>query len=346
MARAKQKRITIPRLIILALLILVMIMGAWLGIRTLLVNALVGSIKTLETEGYEIGHSGLIMAGFPFTVIASSADISVRAPTSVLPDPAKNWSVKTNRLELRSLTISPLSWDLQHSGNLRIDMRGPQGERYMFDIAPANIDASTAMSMKGQLKSAKLEIGRAQIDALIGTPPIITMLDSLHADIKVSANTAILSLRSNNIRLSPKIPGPLDNVLGRKLELAELNATLENWILLEQGGGQNWIDNGGRVRANHWAALWGPLDMVGDFDIGFKNGLPEGVINIRIKKPKSLIDRLSAAGLIEESQTRQAKGFLSLIETSDDNRKPIQITIKNGVVKYGFIPLYTFGTRG
>ncbi|MBL4854628.1 MAG: DUF2125 domain-containing protein [Robiginitomaculum sp.] len=342
MTKAKKKLITIPRLIILALLILVMIMGAWLGIRTLLVNALVGNIKALEIEGYEVGHGGLTMAGFPFTVIASSTNISVRAPSSVLPDPVKNWSIKADRLKLRSPTISPLSWDLQHSGNLRIDMRGPQGERYMFDIAPANIDARAAVSMKGSLKSATFTMSRAQIDALIGTPPVVTMLDNLSAEIKVSANTAKLSLHSNDIRLSPKIPGPLDNILGRKLELVELNADLENWSQLEQGGAQNWIENGGRVRADHWAMLWGPADMVGDFDISFKNGLPEGVINIRIKKPGSLIDTITDTGLIEKKQARQAKGFLSLIETGEDNRKSIQITIKDGIVKYGFVPLYEF----
>jgi len=342
MANAKRKLITIPRLIILALLGLGMLMGAWLGIRALLVKAIVGGIETLETEGYEVGHGGLVMAGFPFTVIASSADISVRAPTSALPDPTKNWSVKTDRLELRSPVLSPLSWDAQHSGKLRIDMRGPQGERYMFNVAPANIDASAAVSIKGKLKSANLTMSRAQIDALIGTPPVITMLDGLSAQIQVSANTAKLSLRGNDIRLSPKIPGPLDNILGRKLELVELNADLENWSQLEQGGGQNWVENGGRIRADHWAVLWGPADMIGDFDISFKNGLPEGVINIRIKKPARLIDIITSAGRIEEKQARQVKGFLSLIEASNDNRKPIQITIKDGTVKYGFIPLYDF----
>ncbi len=340
MRKAKNKLITIPRLIILALLVLAMIMGVWLVVRSLMVNVVTDGTKTLEAEGYAVSHDELTLAGFPFKVIANSANISVRAPTSSLPDPSKNWAIKTAALELRSQTINPLSWDLRHRGRLRIDMQNPLGERYRFNIAPANIDASATVSLTGQLKSAQLNIGPAQINALRGAPPLITKLDGMSAELKISDNAAILTMGSENIHLSPQIIRPLDTLLGQKLTLVELNATLENWSSLEQGGAQNWTDNGGRIWADHWAVLWGSADMVGDFDIGFKNGLPEGVINIRIKKPKRLIDKLAEAGLVEERQARQIKGFLTLIKTSDDNRKPVQITIKDGSVKYGFIPLY------
>jgi len=342
MSNTKKPLITIPRLILLALLVIAIIIGGWLALRTVMVNVIMNNIKTLEAEGYEVGHAGLTMAGFPFSVIANSEAVLIRAPTSAVPDPTKNWAVKLDAVELRSPILSPLSWDIRHRGKIGIDMHDARGVRYIFDMTPANIDASAAMSLGGRLKHANLKIDQARFVAPTGNPPIIAMFGGLRANIKISENTAKLSMGSGDIRLSQKLPRLIGETLGRELALIELNANLENWALLEQYGAQNWMEGGGRIHAEHWAVLWGPADMVGDFNISFKNGLPEGVINIRIKRPKNLLNRLSDTGLVPAQQAFQIKGFLSLIKTSDDDRKPVQITIKDGIVKYGFIPLYKF----
>ncbi len=342
MSKTKKTLITMPRLILLTLLVMAAIVGGWLALRSVMVNIIMSNIKILEAEGYEVGHAGLTMAGFPFSIIANSEDILIRAPASNLPDPTKNWAVQIDDVELRSPVLSPLSWDIHHRGNIDIDMRDGRGVRYVFAMTPANIDARAAVSLGGRLKSAKLKIDHARFDAPTGNPPIVTMFDGLNADIRISENTAKLSMDSSNIRLSEKLPRLVGASLGRELALVELNASLENWALLEQNGVQSWIEEGGRITAKHWAVLWGPADMVGDFDISFNNGKPEGVVNIRIKNPKTLIDRLADAGLVKAEQASQIKGFLSLIKANDDDRKLVQITIKDGIVKYGFIPIYTF----
>ena len=342
MARARKKIITIPRLIILALIVMLVTMGMWIFLRSVLVKGLITGIGNLENQGYEIAHGGLTVSGFPFSIDASTNEISVRAPVSPRPDPSKNWSVRTDKLDLNSFVFTPLSWNLQHKGQMRIDMRGPDGERYMFDVAPANVKADIAVSITGTLKSAHLDMGTANFDGLVGTPPVISKINGLTSEIKVTDNTGHIRMQAEGLRLSPKIPGMLDNILGRKLTLVELNADIGNWALLETSDAATWMASGGHIRSKHWVVNWGQADIIGDFDITFNDGLPQGKIGIRIKNPKPLLAKVVEAGLIPEKYLGTVNGLISLSESDDDGRKSIDLTIKDGVVKMGFITLFEF----
>jgi len=337
-----RKLVTVPRLVILCLLILVLIMGAWIYVRGALVKGFVGSIANLESQNYQIGHDGLSISGFPFSVTAETNNVRIRAPISDRPDPTKNWSVKSDNLRMYSATLTPLSWNLEHRGQMRIDMRGREGERYMFDITPAAIDGRAAYSMAGTLKSARIDIGRAQLDSLVGTPPIISQFGKIGAEIKVSDNTGRISMSATDIRLSPKISSMLDNILGRKLTLIALDANIENWALLEAEGAEPWMAANSRIQSEHWAVSWGRADIIGDFDITFKNGSPEGTVHLRIKRPEPLLQKLIENKLIPKQYAGMAKTLVALQKPQDDGRKPIEITIKDGVVKTGFIPIFKF----
>lgn len=340
--KTKNKIITLPRLIILALLLMLLLMGTWIFLRNTLVKGLITNIASLESQGYEISHGGLTVEGFPLSLNASSRDILVRAPISSMPDPTKSWSVKMDNVNVQSATVTPLSWDISHSGQMRIDMRGQAGERYMFDVTPADIEARAAVSARGTLKSARFDMARAQLDSLVGTPPVISKIEYLDGDIKVEDTIARITLHAEDLRLSPKIPSVLDNILGRKLALAELNANIDNWPLMEASGGDAWKAAGGRISSEHWAVLWGKADMTGSFDISFKNGKPEGKIQIRIKDPKPLINKITATGLIPAQYSSTINTLINLQETEDDGRKAVNLTIKSGTVKMGFITLFEF----
>ncbi len=310
--------------------------------RGIMVKSLIGGIANLEKQNYEIGHGGLSVAGFPFTLDASTNNVSIRAPLSETPDPTKNWSIKSDSLRAHSATLTPLSWNVEHRGQMRIDMRGRNGERYMFDIAPANINAHMVVNTAGKLKLARFEMGRAQLDSLVGTPPLISQLGTLGAGIKISGDIGRVSAMGQNFRLSPKIPNILDNILGRKLALVELDADITNWSILETDGVNAWLATNSRINSEHWAIKWGDADIIGNFNLVFKNGLPEGKIHIRIKKPKPLIQKIIESNPDFEQYAVQANMLISLKETEADGRKSVDITIKNGEVKMGFIPLFKF----
>ncbi|HHI88814.1 MAG TPA: DUF2125 domain-containing protein, partial [Hellea balneolensis] len=87
----KKRLLTIPRLIILGLILFLGLMGLWFFLRDTLVRGLVQGIETLEAEGYQIGHGGLSVSGFPFSLSAQTQNISIKAPTGPTEDPGKNW---------------------------------------------------------------------------------------------------------------------------------------------------------------------------------------------------------------------------------------------------------------
>ena len=339
MSKTKKRLLTWPRLIIVGLVLFLCLMGLWFFLRDTLVKGLVQGIQTLESEGYQIGHGGLNVSGFPLSLTAHSQTISIKAPSGDPQDLSKNWAIKADQVDIKTKTLYPLAWSVEHSGNMRIDMRGPRGERYMFDIMPANIDAQITASIKGHLKSARLDIGRTQLDALIGTPPILSKMQGLKARIEIEGNIGEFSLDVNNLLLSPKLPGAVEGVLGRKVSRLAIHGNLDNWSTLEREGVEVWSKKGGHLKATDWQVLWGSADMIGDFDFVFKNGLPEGILHIRMKKADELVDKITRARPEEGIDSQKIKGFLSLIKPDADGRQSVELTVRDGVLRYGFIPL-------
>ncbi len=337
----KHRFLTWPKLIIALLICGLALMGFWIYMRDAIVRGVSDTINTLEDEGYKIGHGGLMVDGFPLSLRAKSKDVIITAPKSKLPDPSKNWSLKADQLQLKTATLTPLSWEIFHTGKLRIDMRGQQGERYMFDISPANITAHIAASVKGQIKKADLKMGPAQLDSLVGTPPIIYKIDATQARLTTSGQVGNFDMAVQGVLLSPATKGLLDNILGRRISQAHLSARIDNFQLLETQGLWAWQQNG-HITSDDWQILWGLADMMGDFDITFKDGVPSGSIKIRLKNAEKLVEKIGVLGLLDAKQSKQMHGFLSVLKTNADGRKEIELTLQNGDLLYGFTPLYHF----
>jgi len=338
----RKKLITLPRLIILGIIVMIIIIGVWLALRAALVKGMTTGIATMETQGYQIGHGGLSVTGFPFTLNATTDKLSIRAPLSQDLDPSKNWSLGAAQLRLKSATLTPLSWSLNHRGNMRVDLRAQSGERYMFDIDPANIDARLAVTVGGKLKFAEIKTDRIQLNPLLGTPPPLLSAEGLSARFKRSGKTGNVRIRGRDLVISELALGNMNDILGRNLSAAELDLRIENWADLERKSSDIWMQNGGRLTSEHWALSWGQLDFIGDFDIGFKDGLPEGVIHVRIKNTAALLDTLIERELVPKAFTNQARKLVASLKTGDDDRNPLEFSIRNGQINYGFIPLYKF----
>jgi len=339
---SKKKLITIPRIIILLLIIMLAIAGSWLGLRSLVASSMTNSIAELEQEGYEIGHGGLSVSGFPFVVDARTHNVSIAAPSSFEIDPSKNWTVKMDEVDVYSSTFTPLSWSALHSGEMRVDMRGIDGERYMFDVSPAEISADVAYSLSGNLKRLHTDINHTRLNSLVGAEPPVLALGGGRADLTVKSDQGQLDILVKDVVLTEKYLGVANNILGRDLSRVSVKAGIENWSLLEAGDTVSWLNSPSRITCKDWQVLWGDADFVGDFDIGFVDGLPEGVIRFRVKNSNELLRKVINADLIPGPTLVQLGAYLNGLESDSDGRKQIEITIRNGVVKYGFITLYKF----
>ncbi len=340
----KTKRIffTLPRLIILGLFFLVSIFCLWLFLRSVLTKSLTNGIENMEIQGYRIGHGGIDITGFPFSIQTQSGNISVQAPSGDKTDVTKNWSVKLDQVSAKSATLAPLSWNFVHNGSARIDMHGVTGERYMFDVVPANLTTHASVSFNGTLKKADFNLGPSIFKPLVGTPPILSALENIKGDFSTSGTTGNLLLTGEKLIIQERALGALRNILGRELQHIEMDIDIYNWPTLQQNGPLYWQENMGRLASNKLVLKWGQIDFVGDFDIRFNEGTPDGTMHFYIKDTASLFDQLTQIGFINPAISGQAKLFLSTLKTDENGRQKIELTLRDNKLKYGFITLYQF----
>ncbi len=331
----KSKLFTLPRLIIFLLVIMVAIMCMWLGLRALLVNKIVSNIKQYQAQGYQINHGGLSITGFPFNIETNSRNVSVGAPNGQ--------SIKLGQLDLHTSIFKPLTWSFRHQGNMRIDVRGKMGERYLFDAIPARLSADAAIGFSGQLQSANFHINTPiQFQSLVGTPLPIRSIKQLNARFNAAQTTGAVNISSQEIVLSTQVQNIILQTFGGKIEYINMESKITNWPVLQNQGTQIWQSIGGKIVSDAFNIKWGDLDVIGDFHIQFKNNLPDGTVRFQIKDAGLMLDRLMNKGIVPKNFSTQIKLLLATLKTDKNNRKELIITINNGVVKYGFFTLYKF----
>ena len=340
--KTHKKLITFPRIIILALTGMVGVLCFWLFLKSTLIKAIEKKMHNIESQGYQLIHEGLFVSGFPFTLRASAPSISLHKPRTPRDLSGGNWTVKLDRLNIQTATLSPLSWTLQHSGTARVDMHGFNNTRYMFDINPAKLNAQAVVDLRGHVKTALFDISTAKVKTLIGTPPPLLAFESINGHLEVQGTEAKMSITAKNLKATDVYLGKIQNVLGEKITRIHLDATIKNWSVLENTGAQNWQYMDGRVQSKNWELHWGNVDLTGDFNIGFGENGPEGIVHIRVKDIASLVEDLRDAGLIKSGLAQQAQFFLGQLATDETGRQELELVIRDHKVKYGFLTIYKF----
>lgn len=345
MSRTRNKKFfTLPRLIIWALLAMLVTFGLWLFLRGAIVKGMTTGIQNAEAQGYQIGHGGLSVTGFPFTVSANSNAVSVRAPTSQFNDPSKNWAITLDQLTAESATFTPLSWAVHHKGTARVDMRSSAGHRYMFDIAPANINADARMGIGGTLKTAHMDMGPSRLSPLVGNPPAIVEIGGVKANLTTNDTQAVISFDANDLVVSEDVLGLLKPITGTQLNTFNFDAIVYNWPLLEKQGVDVWQRKGGHITVSQASLMWGKFDIVCDLEIQFRDGVPEGSLNLNIRNPVDLIQGLADSGAIKLNpiMSTQISRLVDELEVDENGRTGLELSFKNHQIKYGFLPIGTY----
>ena len=335
-----RKIFSIPGLIVLVVILIIAYFGLWMALKSTIVTGVTNTITQLENEGYRVEHGGLSIGGFPFSIDARSPNIVIRTTPNSVAATMGNWAIDTNEVDLYSPTLSPLSWTLRHRGELGVDMRINDGARYMFDVSPANIYVDIAYSLSGKLKSLHTDISRTQLNPLLGAEPAVLGLAGLRADINIKEGNGMVDFLAKDIVMSQNALGVAHGALGQTISRLALTGEIENWSLIETKGVATWLLSQSKIKSDDWQLLWGPVDIVGGFNISFKNNQPEGVIRFRVKNIDALIESLIAMNLIDASFAGQLGPVVDSLEVDQDGRKSIEITIRDGVVKYGFFTLF------
>lgn len=286
----------------------------------------------LQNSKTEVSHDGLYVSGFPFRLKASMNNIMVR----------DDWALVLTQLTARSSPASPLSWSMRHRGNIRADVRSPDGTRYMFDIEPARFDLAAKANLMGVLKKLRYRGDQFRLQSLIGAVPALQSAGPAEIDFRKRGADGHLHLKAHNIVIAPQILGPLGGVFGGTIEGASFKGQFSKWTELQKKGFAQWSSATQTITIEDGEMLWGRLDVKFNADLETVRGFPQGIISLHIKRPGLLLGAAVENGLLPEPQQAQIAAFLSAIDTDADGRKTVQLSLTDRRLKYGFIPLYEF----
>ena len=297
----------------------------WATGRSVMIGRITTSFDNLETEGYVIDHAGLSAGGFPFLFRSSLTDPQIISPSSQ----AKPWSIKADYLTLQSRTITPLHWHAMHHGEARIDMRGPNRKRWLFDVQPFAVDIDTRAKLSGELKSITASITRTKLKAVIGTHPPIVGMESSEIKFKSKGQNSVFSISMTNIILDPDTWPKWQRAFTSNIDNLDLNFTAEGLTSLSQTKRIKWAKSG-RLKGQSWTLNWSDNIFTGDFDISLSPSGANGTLRAEIEDFSSVIHQAEQAGLISKEQASVLNTAGKILPQSKNGTHEINLNIRDG----------------
>lgn len=315
----------IKRLIIFVMTVFVLFCTYWAVGRSAMIKGVSTIIDEMQSDGYKVVHKGLSIGGFPFKFRARLAEPDIASPRS----DDKPWSIKANDLRMEALTLNPLKWSVVHRGEARIDLRGPKGERWLFDARPFNIDMTLRAGLNGDVKSYDVIGTQFKTQAVIGTLPPIVAIDETrisvapkNADMRYDVAIENIFLEKDALRDFQKIFGPrIESLNGSALAigLSALDATaIEAW------------EKAGRIIGEDWELSWGGTVFQGGFDLTQSGAGLSGTVRIEVDNINELIARLEDANIFSRNQARNAKLAAVLLPVNQNGRQEITLILRDG----------------
>lgn len=315
----------IKKTVILMMALFVLLCVYWAMGRNVMVNSVSGKITEMQSEGYKVVHKGLSVGGFPFKFRASLAEPDIASPRSL----DKAWSMKADDLHMEALVINPLKWAGSHRGNARIDMRGPKGERWLFDARPFNIDITAKAGFDGELKTIDLIGTKLNTQAVIGTLPPIVAIDEAKLSIRPVAENMRYELSLENIFLEKDTLKNFQRTFGPRIENLKGSALAMGLTSLDDDAIKNWKQTG-NIISEGWEMFWGGMHFQGGFNLTLSDTGTSGVIRIEVEDVGTLISRLEQAGIFSSGQARNAGLAATLLPVGQSGRQEITLTLRDG----------------
>ena len=297
----------------------------WALGRNVMINTVSSKISELQSEGYKVIHKGMSVGGFPFKFRAGLAEADIASPRSL----EKPWSIKADDWRMEALTLNPLKWTGSHRGDARIDIRGPKGERWLFDARPFNIDVTARTRLNGDLKTINLIGTKLKTQAVIGTLPPVIAIDDAQFNIAPAAGNMRYELNLQNIFLEKETLKNFQTIFGPRIDSLNGSALAIGLSSLDEQDIENWTQTGQLV-SEGWDMSWGGTHLQGSFDLVLADTGANGVIRIEVEELGNLISRLEQAGVFSTSQARNATLASVLLPVNQSGHKEITITLRDG----------------
>ena len=302
----------------------------WATGRTLMLKTLTGEFQSLETQGYDVDHKGLSAGGFPFQFRSSLMEPGLVSPRSI----SKPWSIKADNLVMQASAFNPLFWTFNHRGEARIDLRGPKGERWLFDVRPFSVNIDVKTKLSGDIKLIRANIRRPQIQAVIGTLPPIVGMDQGQIDIKHHGGDSRYDISMTNVFLEKDTLAKWQTAFGPKIDSFDA-------IILAQGQ-ISLSDKAEHLIGDRWSLTWNGNVFTGDFNLTRTPSGFDGILRAEVENLPQIIEQFSQAGIFTPQQANAVKIGAKFLQTNERGTQEITLNIRDGYLVLFGQRLYKF----
>lgn len=315
----------VKKTIIFLMTLFVLFCAYWAVGRNVMVKTISGKINEIQNEGYKVVHKGHSVGGFPFKFRTGLLELDIASPRSA----DKPWSIKADNWRMEALTINPLRWRGSHRGEARIDIRGPKGERWLFDARPFNVDMTAQLGFDGAIKTIDLTGTKLNTQAVIGTLPPIIAIDKATLSVKPAAENMRYELSLENMFLEKDTLKNIQNIFGPHIESLTGSALAIGLTSFSHEAVQSWKQTG-QLISEDWEVSWGETRFQGGFNLTLADTGTSGVIRIEVEDAGELISRLKDAKIFNSSQARNAQLAAELLPMGQNGRREITLTLRDG----------------
>ncbi len=291
-----------------------------------LVKALSQTQSDLAQNGITLSTPSVKVTGFPLRYRAALTDLSLEGPKG---------TYQTGRVNISADAFRPTQWTLSSDSTARIDMRGNNGERWLFDLSGEDMQVKLGHSLSGKLISVDMTMHDVIATPVIGDAPPITAIKN--AVIKLNPSVAPLQSGTSavfdiaGVTLSPKAAGDLQRVFGSDITRIKGSGLATGLASLEPEDTALWKQSGA-LNVPDFVLDWGKAGFVGQVNTVMGASGANGKAVLGVADADALMQAFIDAGIISQQQALAASFFMMAAPRDDQDRIILTMPVQDNAL--------------
>ncbi|UEM01433.1 DUF2125 domain-containing protein [Skermanella rosea] len=296
-------------------------------------------IAQQRAEAALIEYGDLEISGFPLSLTASAADVSIQRADGL------RWRGPAVIASARPWY--PLDIGVNLPGSHQAGLVQAGGEPALGIDAPAGAKGNVRLDLSGAIRRMTVDLGRSTVtlpdgqQASLGRAEVTAALpETPPAD--HTATALSIDARLSGVRPPPSVKAPLKGDIETVAVTARIKGALPD--RLGRPAIAAWSESGGTIDIDSLTLNWGPLRIAGQGTLAFDRDLqPIGAISAAVEGVNPTMDSLATAGIVRPGDAAMAKMALTLLSrrTTADNQPIVEasLTAQDGWLYFGPIRL-------
>lgn len=310
------------------LVLLVAYTAYWIYAQGQIRQSVVAWIDLQRESGYEIEHSRVRVAGYPFRF-----EVRIAEATVATPDEVDGWTLTAGRAVAVAMPYDFNHWivEIRDPATFAFDSGGE------YRMASDSTRFSVRAGQNGTQRLA-VEIDALSVETLSGPEAAIKrighlrLISQLTEDDTLDTQLAAGEITIGNLALDED----LLEQLGEDISLVRLDVSVTEWSALAREARTDvWHDAEGRMEITGSGIDWGSVAFEAEGSVGIDSlGFPEGRVSLFVRDPEALADVLVASGTVR-GENENALRLLAQSAPRGERGTAVPLTLRRGGVYLG-----------